>query len=90
MIELKNDIIKEYQVDDYNNYIVYIKEDNESYKAWLQNKHYGVMSLMFGLAKEHLSLEDFIKIVNNNIEREIKLYQELHEDEYEEEENDNI
>ena len=92
MIELKNDFIKKYQVDeyDYNNYIVYIKEDNKSYEAWLQNKHFGIMSLMFGLVKIHLSLEDFIKIVNNNIEREIKLYQELHEKYDEEEENDNI
>ena len=89
MIELKNPFIRTYRVDDYdyNNYIVYIKDTDYTYEAWLQNKNYGIMSLMFGLPKEHLSLKDFNGIINNNIEREIKLYQELHED-YEEEEND--
>ena len=81
MIELKNDFIKKYQVDnyEYNNYIVYIKDTYDTYEAWLQNKNYGIMSLMFGLPKKHLSLEDFIELINNNIERDIKLYQELHE-----------
>lgn len=81
-MERKNDFIKAYQVDNYkyNDYLVYIKEDAVTYDAWLQNKNYGVMSLMFGLPNKNLTLEDFIQIVNNNIEREIKLYQELHED----------
>ena len=78
MIEIKNPFIRTYRVD--NNYIVYIKDTDDTYEAWLQNKNYGIMSLMFGLPNEHLSLEDFITIVNNNIEREIKLYRELHED----------
>lgn len=82
MIELKNPFIRTYRVDDYdyNNYIVYIKEDAATYEAYLQNKNYGIISLMFGTPNNYLSLEDFITIVNNNIEREIKLYQELHED----------
>lgn len=87
MIELKNDFIKKYQVDnyEYNNYIVYIKDNvstyyGNNYEAWLQNKNYGIMSLMFGIPNKNLTLEDFITIVNNNIEREIKIYQELHED----------
>jgi hypothetical protein len=82
MIGLKNEFIKTYQVDnyDYKNYLVYIKEDAATYEAYLQNKNYGIISLMFGTPNNYLSLEDFITIVNNNIEREIKLYQELHED----------
>lgn len=82
MIERKNNFIKKYQVDEYeyNNYIVYIKDDNDTYEAYLQNKNYGILSLMFGLPKKHIDLDKFIIIVNNNIEREIKLYQELHED----------
>ena len=83
MKEVKNDFIKKYQMGAYE---IYIKEDNVSYQAWLQNKHYSIMSLMFGLVKIHLTFEDFIRIVNNNIEREIKLYKELHEHEYDEEE----
>ena len=82
MIELKNPFIRAYQVDDYddNNYIVYIKEDDETYKAYLQNKNYGIISLMFGLPNKYLTLDDFITIVNKNIESEIKVYQKLHED----------
>lgn len=86
MIELKNPFIRAYRVDndDYNNYIVYIKEDAATYEAYLQNKNYGVISLMFGTPNNYLSLEDFITIVNNNIELEIKLYQDLYENEEDE------
>ena len=82
MVEIKNPFIRTYRVDnyDYNNYIVYIKEDAATYEAYLQNKNYGIISLMFGTPNTYLSLDEFIQIVNNNIEREIKLYQELHED----------
>lgn len=82
MRELKNPFIRTYQVDDYdyNNYIVYIKEDAATYEAYLQNKNYGIISLMFGTPNTYLSLDDFITIVNNTIEREIKSYQELYED----------
>lgn len=82
MKEIKNDIIKIFQVDDYdyNNYIVYIKDFNDCYECYLQNKNYGIIALMFGLPKKQNSLNETIIICNNNIEEEIKTYQDLYED----------
>ena len=77
MEEIKNDFIKKYS---YKNYVVYIKETNESYEYYLQNESYGIIELMFGASKEATTLEDFVQIIVDNIDIDIKCYKKEYED----------
>ena len=85
MKKIKNDIIEKYS---YKDYIIYIKETDDSYESYLQNEKYGVISLMFGISKEqcfnkvhkYYTLIPFEKYIEKNIEDYIKLYQSEYED----------
>ena len=77
MIEIKNDFIKKYS---YKDYVVYIKETNESYEYYLQNEAYGIIELMFGASKEQNTLEELLEIVKENIDIDIEYYKRENED----------
>ena len=77
MKEIKNDIIKKYS---YKDYVIYIKETKDSYESYLQNEKYGIISLMYGISKEQNTLEDLMTILNDNIDVDIKIYQDEYED----------
>ncbi len=85
MEEIKNDIIKKYK---YKNYVIYIKETEDSYESYLQNEDYGVISLMFGISKEQVfnkvhkyyTLIPFINLIEKNIEDYILTYKIDYED----------
>lgn len=81
MKEIKNDIIKKYK---YENYVIYIKDTTknnyELYEAYLQNEEYGVISLMFGALKQNQTFEQFMELVEHNLECYIGSYQEDIED----------
>ena len=78
MIEQKNDIIKKYK---YNNYVIYIKETENTLESYLQNEKYGIINLMFGVSKEQNTLEELLEIVKDNIDNDIKHYKKSYEDE---------
>ena len=78
MKEIKNKIIKMYE---YNDYIIYIFDEDVGYGCYLQNKQYGIISLMFGLLKNQNTLEETIEIVKNNIDDQVKIYKRVYEDE---------
>lgn len=83
MIEIKNDFIKKYQYTHYKTkeqYVVYIKETNESYEYYLQNEKYGIIELMFALYKEQNTLEELLEIVTDNIDIDIEYYKRENED----------
>ena len=77
MKELENDIIKKYSYEDY---IVYIKDYENNWECYLQNKNYGTINCMFGLLKEQVSLEQLIDIINDNLKQEIEYYKQEFED----------
>lgn len=70
MIEQKNDIIKKYK---YKNYVIYIKEAENTFESYLQNEDYGIIMLMFGVSKE-ASFQLLKNIIESNIEEYIKIY----------------
>lgn len=81
MKELKDiKLLKVYQVDEYeyNNYLIYIFEDEENYELYLQNKNYGVLALMYGVPKEQNTLEELLSCYN--LDEYIQIYQEEYED----------
>lgn len=80
MVEIKSQIIKEFIYKSDIKYVVYIKETINTYEAYLQNEDYGVISLMFGVDKNKTKLDNFIIIVNNNLEEYIELYKQDYED----------
>ncbi len=83
MLECKNDFIKKYQYTHYKTkeqYVVYIKETNESYEYYLQNEKYGIIELMFALYKEQSTLEELLEIVTDNIDIDIEYYKRENED----------
>ena len=78
MIEFKNDFIKKFE---YGDYLVYIKECSSHYESYLQHKEYGVLQLMWGIDKaKNITLEEYIEIVNNNLEEYIESYKKDYED----------
>jgi hypothetical protein len=81
MKELKDiKLLKVYQVNEYeyNNYLIYIFEDEENYELYLQNKNYGVLALMYGVPKEQNTLEELLNCYN--LDEYIQIYQEEYED----------
>ena len=81
MIEIKSEIIKEFIYKKNYNYVVYIKETINTYESYLQNEDYGVIGLMFRKRKKETKLDNFISLVNENLERYIKIYKEGYEEE---------
>ena len=67
MKEVKNDFIKKFE---YGDYLVYIKDCVSHYESYIQHKEYGIMQLMWGIDKatSNISIEEYIKIVNFNLE----------------------
>lgn len=76
MKEVKNDIIKKYDFLEYN---IYIKDCGDSYNCYLQNKHYGIIMLMFGIAKSDSDLKQLEQMIENNLNEYIELYKEDYE-----------
>lgn len=84
MVEAKDiKLLKVVQVNnyEYNNYLVYYMEIEDSYEVWLRNKNYGVMMFLFGVPKEQQTLEELVN--NYIIDDYIKEYQEEYEDDEE-------
>lgn len=80
MVEIKSQIIKEFIYKSDIKYVVYIKETINSYEAYLQNEDCGVISLMFGIDKNQTKLDNFIIMVNDNLQEYIELYKQDYED----------
>lgn len=80
MLECKNDFIKKYKYDKYEDYVIYIKETSHCYEYYLQNEKYGIIALMFGVNKEETTLEDFMQIIVDIIGMDIKYYKKEYED----------
>ena len=78
MKEIKNNVIKKFQLEDY---YIYIMENEDSWEYYLQHKDYGIIALIFGLMKKENSFEDFMDIVGKNIECDIEYYRQTYEDE---------
>ena len=77
MKEIKNDIIKKYS---YKDYVVYVKNYDDSYECYLQKESIGIMYFMFGLLKEYHDLETIKQTIKGNIEDYIVDYKEEFED----------
>lgn len=77
MKEIKNDIIKKYK---YKDYYIYIQESENMYESYLQKQNNGIISFMFGVNKRNNDLEDFIYLVEVNVEDYIDSYELDYED----------
>lgn len=56
------------------NFVVEVFEEAEMYEAWIFEKSYGVKNLMFGIAKDDMSKDEFVQIVFGNFEQYAKDY----------------
>ena len=54
--------------------------DEQTYEAWLYNKHYGVKMLMFGVPIEAQSYNELMFLVDCNLDDYIILYSDRYED----------
>lgn len=77
MKEIKNDFIKKFE---YGDYLIYIKETEESYECYLTHKDYCVMYMVYGVSKDTNTLEDLLEIEQDNIDTDIKFYKNEYED----------
>lgn len=57
-------------------YMVDIATTSDSYEAWIYRKEYGVKDLMFGMPQAQQTLDEFLDIVEANIEDYAKGYDE--------------
>lgn len=77
MKEIKNDIRKKYQYEDY---FIYIKETKDSYEYYLQHKDYCIIDMMYGIDKKTNTIDDLLAIIKNNIMYDIDFYKNRYED----------
>ena len=71
----KSEHIKSIEVYDYDDeYCIDIITTNDTYEAWLYKNDYGIKTLMFGGLIEQQSKDEFLKIVDANVEDYIPLY----------------
>lgn len=80
MKEIENEIIKTFIYSKNTAYIIYIKDYNNCYECYLQNKNYGIISLMFGVNKKETTMQEFIEVILANIDSHVKDYKETYED----------
>ena len=80
MIEVKNEIVKTFIYRKNTAYIIYIKDYNNCYECYLQNKNYGIITLLFGVNKKETTMQDFIETINNCIDSHIEDYKKSYED----------
>lgn len=64
-MDITNYTTKTYE---YGDYLVDIVTTDTDYESWIQAKGYGTKHIMFGMPKEQQSLEEFMNIVEANIE----------------------
>lgn len=50
-------------------FVVEVFEEEELYEAWIYEKSYGVKNLMFGIAKDDMSKDEFVQLVFNNFDQ---------------------
>lgn len=80
MKEIENNVIKKYKyIVGSDTYYIYVIENDSMYDFYLQNKDYGVMTLMYGLMKEK-GIDFCINIIEEHILDFINDYKEEHED----------
>lgn len=77
MKEIKNDVIKKYK---YKDYYIYIQESENMFESYLQKQNNGIISFMFGVNKRNNDLEDFIYLIEVNVEDYIDSYELDYED----------
>lgn len=65
-----------YELD--NNFRVDIVTEGNHAEAWIYNTEYGIKSLMFGCENE--TKEDFMAMVEDSLDEEIKFYTEEYMD----------
>lgn len=71
----KSENIKSIDVYDYDDeYCIDIITTNDTYEAWLYQYNCGMKSLMFGMPIPQQSKEQFLEIVEANVEDYIPLY----------------
>jgi coproporphyrinogen III oxidase len=77
MKEIKNDIIKKYQYEDY---VIYIKDVKSYYDVFLQNEKNGIIGLLFGVFKSDIKdIKDLEKIIESNMDDYMIYYVEHYE-----------
>lgn len=64
-MEKKNFKIETFE---FESWIVDIVTTDTNYEAWIYRSEYGVKMLMFGMPKEQQSYDEFIDIVEGNLE----------------------
>lgn len=75
MKKLTNYKLTEYY--EYNDeYCICIDEVEDSYEAWLFKKDYGFRTFILGLQNEQLNKDEFIDILEDNVEEYIQFYEE--------------
>lgn len=57
-------------VYEYGNFYIDITNDGELLEAYLYHKDYGVKNLMFGACLEQFSYDEFVEMVESNLEYE--------------------
>lgn len=62
-------------------YIAEIRKTDTSWEYYLQHKDNGIVSLIFGCPKSECTYEQFLDLVDVNIQDDIKFYKENYEDE---------
>lgn len=60
----------------YKDFLIDITEDEEIREAWIYHKDYSIKSQMWGEPIDQTSFDDFIALVEENIEDYIESYKE--------------
>lgn len=76
MKKVRNSFVKEYEYGDYR---IYVKNCKTMYEFYLGHKEYGIIMLMYGLAKDR-PYNELLDIINKNLIEQIAFYKEEYED----------
>ena len=62
----------------FSGFLVDIVSDGKLYHAWLYHEEFGVKSCVVGAFKKDITRDDFIDVVDSDLERHIELYKNDH------------
>lgn len=64
-------------------FYVDIVTDKECYNAWVYHENVGDKHHMFGVMKNSMSFQEFVNLVEGNIEQHIKFIKKIYEEDFE-------
>ena len=76
MKERKDIIVKTYQISDDERWFIETVEADEIYDAYIYDINCGIKMYMFGINKKDMAYNDFLEIVESNIEDYYETYNE--------------